>query len=698
MRLRERQTDMQGRVAVWAIAALSTLAGVLAAGLPAAAQSVTIDGSVGVGGFVHPDRSVVVTAELSSPLLVTGELVVTTPTARVAVPIEVAADSRKIYRVTVPPVQASGLIRLQVVSGGEVLGATDVSARVPRDEVVVALLGARDLERTLNGVRTLPLDAPAAPVTVGPDEMDRLAPVAYLVAGPGQLAGLEPDMREAVVDWIRRGGRVVARDEDLAAVGPSGEGVPGLPGAALLTRVGRGELIEVESAEGVSAEAWRGILRQTPALAPVGENAFPASGGLVNAATQSEGGLVPGISWLLVAILGYVAVAGPIAFAALKRRGRRDLVWVVIPAISLLAVGGFWAGGRRQVGSQIARQATVIGGGASATARSAVVLVSGASGRRVLELPEEWSAFPFDAPGFGFEGVALQPAALASGNRVEFEVERLAAAGVEAEWSVDEALPKLQATLQEDALQVEVVNDSPWAFWSWGIAVPGRAVAAPGNLPTGGSGTAELSDPAGVVQDFFGSQPIADAVLATRFEERLWERVYPLSEAAFALHGDDLMSGYIFFGFTDDVAPEVVIDGASRSLPGPALVLLPIDLSDADATRLRRATGQILSLGETGQAFQEGPGFLFIESDRLDLRFLIPTGAGGPFRVGAGGPDGVEVFDWESGTFTEVALGAPELDRRRHISAGGELVVRIDPRRLDQPFRPGLVTVTWEAA
>src|SRR5690606_4362729 len=91
---------------------------------------------------------------------------------------------------------------------------------------------------------------------------------------------------------------------------------------------------------------------------------------------------------------GYAVLVGPVNFLVLRRLRRRDLAWITVPALGLLAMGGFWVAGRERLQGTVVNHASVLVGGEEATARSAVVLATGAPGTHVLEFDDEWMVYP----------------------------------------------------------------------------------------------------------------------------------------------------------------------------------------------------------------------------------------------------------------------------------------------------------------
>ena len=137
-------------------------------------------------------------------------------------------------------------------------------------------------------------------------------------------------------------GRVIAQGNDLSVL--ELDAGPGSSlGSSTVQRSGRGEPIAVESIAGLEAPAWAGLLRDVPPRArprrvrPTGHQPAPRGHGYVRGTRTRH---------LLAACchLGLCLIVGPVNLMVLRRIGRRELAWVTVPVISVLAVAGFLAG------------------------------------------------------------------------------------------------------------------------------------------------------------------------------------------------------------------------------------------------------------------------------------------------------------------------------------------------------------------
>ncbi len=59
-------------------------------------------------------------------------------------------------------------------------------------------------------------------------------------------------------------------------------------------------------------------------------------------------------------MVGYLVAVVPMNLWILERLGKRDWAWLTIPVVSLVALTGFWMGGRQRLDSTSLRHATVV--------------------------------------------------------------------------------------------------------------------------------------------------------------------------------------------------------------------------------------------------------------------------------------------------------------------------------------------------
>ncbi|MGH8874531.1 MAG: hypothetical protein ACRDVM_04685, partial [Acidimicrobiia bacterium] len=473
---------------------------------------------------------------------------------------------------------------------------------------------------------------------------------------------------------VAEGGRLVAPVGGSGSSPAAGRPIPLGDTGATLARMGRGELIEVP--DGLDDVGWSQVIRDVPVVGPLGEARQSLEAQLLQAASAGPNTGIPSLPWLLGAIVAFAVVVGPVNFAVLSRLRRRDLAWVTIPAISLLAVGAFWVAGRQRLEAVILHHGTVVvGGDHNLVGRSALVMVTGASADRRLDFPDGWIAYPSNLnPQVTLPGMGGAPGTVqVEGNRLTFDLGRLGAAAAQVVWPMAGALlPDLSWEAGgEDSASLHVTNHD-LEFWAWGV-MGGSVVLGEGPLGPGQEGTVIISDRPGT--ESFGVSALVDVVLAS-FDDDLWNEVGPLAQAAAWLVSDPLGDTTYFFGFTHDLEMPVTLDGGARGVEGSTLVVLQVPGAQVGGW----AGAELVDLGDAGFIDRGGLSFGVI-TDQITVRYLLPEGLVTDPQLeylpgAAERPGRLAAYDWATGEFVEVKLEEP-LDLARFSSVGGEVMVRL---------------------
>ncbi len=657
----------------------------LAVASPVAAQdAVELDATIGLHGYVVPYEPSTVSVQVHADVLFVGDLQTTAGGVSLFTPIEVPAGSTKQYTVEIPAVGPSNrvTVRLFVDGAEEHLAQKSVNVLFPGEKTLVGLLNASGIEGDLAKVTSVPFGKDLAILNLTDEDLDGgISPLGYLVAGRGAFDAATPDAIDAVNTWVKSGGRLVGEAHEVARIGTGGG--TSLTEEAASAPLGAGELITVDDIAAVSA--WSPAIRDIPPLTLSTNSDFMNEAGfqMFQAAAAAGDSATPGIPWLLAALTAYVIVVGPVNFVVLRRLKRRELAWITIPAVSLLMLIVLWAAGRTQVDSRIVTHASVVvQEGNAGRATSAMIVVAGAGGEHSVDTPAGWRLAPIDASMmFGrASGVeARVGAADAGGTRLTFDMPDLGAATLQASWNPEPIALTTDIVADGDDLKLTVGNASPFEFWAWGIGNSGAAQAAPGTLGREQSDSVTLR---AIGVNPGGGSPIGDAVMSRGnwgWDEEPWEKVWPLGETAGRQEAATLSAGPYFFGYTDDLTADVLVDGDIEQVHGPALVIIPLDLPDGVAEK--RGVAEIIQV--VGADYVDAyPGWLYASgADAIEFRFDVAPNSDGQARVGNQFADlpGVvsfEVYNWQSREFDEYQwLGEfPLID---HVSPSGDLMARV---------------------
>src|SRR5438067_11040089 len=133
-------------------------------------------------------------------------------------------------------------------------------------------------------------------------------------------------------------------------------------GAGSVTLIGFDPTVGWLGGSTATQALWRRLL-------PGRSGGDPASSGddsqLVNAVYSLPSLTLPPVSGLLILLVGYIVLLGPINYLILRRLDRREWPWITMPAlIALFAVGAYAYGNLLRGGDIIVNQVAVVHGAA----------------------------------------------------------------------------------------------------------------------------------------------------------------------------------------------------------------------------------------------------------------------------------------------------------------------------------------------
>jgi hypothetical protein len=360
---------------------------------------VQVEVEAGYDGRYLIGRRLPVRVSISADRLVRGAVEVTSDdlVGRWLLPLEVPGGSDKDVLVVVPTPSQFELrsLTVRVVGGGDPV-VVDVEVEPLYAEELVGLLPeltAGDLPPPL----ALAMEAGTAHFVAVDDTTlaapGALDPLGTLVAGPDELGRLDGRVRSAVLDWVDRGGRLVVD-------APIGASVTGLPDAWQPGPTGRvpAGLGEVRAGDGAAAAGrWGDLLEPTPTVSLADLNRlqafqFTQFESVGDSVARDAGLSALDLPWLLAFLGAYVALVGPIAWLALRRR-RPALGWVVVPGLAVLFTGIAYVVGSDLRGGTRAAQGSIVevsAAGARTTTVVGTVSRSGGDGR--TRFPAGWTA------------------------------------------------------------------------------------------------------------------------------------------------------------------------------------------------------------------------------------------------------------------------------------------------------------------
>ncbi|MEW6226201.1 MAG: hypothetical protein AB1627_16390 [Chloroflexota bacterium] len=412
------------RAALGVLAAASLLLGALP--VPAAAaEGLTIEAHALLQGHVRSGSWFAVAVDLSNGgPTVTGELRIAggiDSRTRFGTPVELATGSRKQYLLYALPPTFGGNMTVELVSGDQqVAKATVAIALHDQTQLVVGVMaenpgrivGELDLLPSQNG--TQPTIVPLTPADL-PERLQAWSALDRIVWQDVDASALTPGQMEALRGWIAGGGRLVIvggtsgadalnafpdellpfrptaiLDIDPSAVRPVLGGLP--EGATALTALS-GELsrgrelassgdrvIAADMAFGAGSVTILGFDPTTSWIAegeawdaPLWRRMLPTrSGGtvsltddstIVGAVSNLPSLALPPIGGLIVLLIGYIILIGPVNYLVLRWLDRREWAWITVPAlIVVFAVGSFGFGAILRGSDVIVHEVAIVRG------------------------------------------------------------------------------------------------------------------------------------------------------------------------------------------------------------------------------------------------------------------------------------------------------------------------------------------------
>ena len=323
--------------------------------MASAAQAETqIEVTTPADGFTHPGQPVPLLVEARADGAVSGTLLVWFQDgsgSSSSQEIELPGGSTKEFLVLMFPPEWGGLSGQATFTPDDKFDEEPTterfSLRAPRNAELVAIsssLAAREfpekveIAMELGDARIFELD----PRLLGLGT-DGLALFDQILFTKGDFEALTPADMEVIQRWVLSAGGTLIVDS------PAGTSLPleGFVPQNGYTRVEYG-LGEIRFSNGkAQAGDYDGLFMPSIPRSP---NDMPFGGGGhfgdTSLLARDAGFTPPSIRTVVLMLLAYSVIAGPVVWLILRRSNREPLIWATIPVAALLAVAGVWAGGR----------------------------------------------------------------------------------------------------------------------------------------------------------------------------------------------------------------------------------------------------------------------------------------------------------------------------------------------------------------
>lgn len=344
----------------------------------------------------------------------------------------------------------------------------------------------------------------------------------------------------------------------------------------------------------------------------------------INALGSVEELKLPSIGWMLVLLAAYLILAVPVSYIILKRRDKREWMWLAVPAWALvfsLAIYGFGVSARG-TGAVASQVGLVTLGKDTASLQAYVGIYNHRRGDVQVTLDSAVPAYPVseqnnrvDVVQTGKSGISIQSDGRTTGILLrDLPMWTMGGFG----WR--ESIPMQQGvtstlTMKEGSLSGQVYNGTPWALED-AVIYTGYGYQLLDTLMPGQTVQVDIAQsiaPAGqrmdiywqMVNDLYGNIRYGQGDIR-EVREGLLHSVSPMNTAAGST------AGCMLIAFTQDIAyPSITVNGtAPRTRAGLTLVQSLLDYSEMDGDTFANLPGTlafmpeddtILSSGKEGQ-------------------------------------------------------------------------------------------------
>ena len=641
--------------------------------------------TAGAAGWIDPGDPVPVRVSISSDVLLVGRIEVVVGASTTSQAIEIPAGGVKDYFIegAVPGLRRQMKVNLISGDGSDdtVLESQQVPLKIPAQALVVATVGADQFESAIRGATPMPLDQDVELVRLTVRDMAVLnSAVSYLVLPTDAMADLDEDAIVDLTRWIENGGRLIASATNASRIADpaAGNAFVGIPAAGV--RLGGGEVVGVADFSQLDEDGWSTLLRSLPQPGIVRvQQEFGGDGAsLISSALAGRSASVPALPWLLLGILLFVVLVGPVNFIVLRSFGKPEWAWFTVPVLSALFVAGFWLVGRAQLQPfTVTHSSVVVEDGRGAEGHTAFVVQVESGGDHSLRFEEGWSpegqALPGTTPGV----VDIDDSGRAA---VNYELEDLGVGTAQGRWTSD-TTTSLDFSLAptENGFDVTVTNKSDNSFHTWGVVVDGQGWISSDELVAGNSGTvaARPSD-----RRNSRYEPIIMEAVQRRgfrgedFYGGLYQEMLPMTMLAEQLEPRLDDNGVHFFGFTDNNDFALEFDGKGTASAGLTLLVVEIPEDGSILAARSAAKPELLAVEGASSVEQYFEEIYAYGADALYFHYTVPDGiATAKVSPGFTSLDKAEIFDWGRGEFVGFEWGEP-INLPRFVSPTGDVVVK----------------------
>lgn len=671
----------------------------VSAGAQEAGSGIAIDAQFAMSGQIRTGAPAALSITVESARLLAGTLVVLAdaPTGSVVVEraIEVPAGSKKVIRLTVPPSQNARIIIRD--RKGRTVATKPAGALDPTSNEVVGVYAP---SFTPPDTVALPsAERNVSPLTVSADIFDLgaagLGQLSHLIVDAAAAEKLSPARRSAVIEWVARGGSLIAAGEETGWLPQAWRGKAG---AFRSTPAGFGSV--VVSPVPVSDAAWS---RDGPlwrrAIRPTTVSQQQNDGGWMQSLIGSGAFSRSRLGWLLAFVIVYALAVGPVNFFVLSRIGRKELAWATIPILSIgFAAGAYVIGRGIRTGPVLQGTGIVVVEPSGFRSALALGAISRRGGQETVALPSGWQIEPLGGEEFFGFGRDMAIAAGPNGIRQNDQSRRILLDGDRQSMRFKLPVGGIGTLLASSSgrQQNAAAGTLTWNGSAFTGTVTNTSAFPLSNVTLFVGRSAE---PLGNLEPKQRSDSIAITPKgqAINFEPFGWENGRPVATRNYAL----IQRAIQFAGLGQPgrafLAGDADLPAVSKALGlprtgGKVLVLIPLALNSPSSLHGEQIISDVIATNGNLTTF-DGKVRALEGGNRMTVRFSIPAGSrpktleltippspwGGPDGPGGALGATLTAFDARSGSWK--TIDTTDDDNARIdgslVSADGDLIVRL---------------------
>ena len=344
-----------------------------------------------------------------------------------------------------------------------------------------------------------------------PDDILPYRPATTVDVAPESLSTLLGELPEAATDVPALGGEL-ARGRVLAESGDRVIAADAVYGSGSVSVVGVDPTVGWIAESKAATALWRSLIPpRVSGLVGGGDDSQ-----IVGAVSELPALALPPIGGLLILLLGYIGLIGPINYLVLRRLDKREWAWVTMPVlIAIFAVGAYGFGSALRGSDVIVNEVAIVRGAPDATEGSAQVYIgvfSPTRGTYQLALPGgALLSAPIVGDFFAGQGALLDVVQGDTARVRDLSVGFGSLRTIRAETAID--VPKIHADLRlEDGSVIGTIrNDSEMTLESPAVVLGGNVVVLD-DLAPGATGDVRMR----VANNQFG-QALSDKLFGQIF-------------------------------------------------------------------------------------------------------------------------------------------------------------------------------------